>query len=164
MSVRVASGRILVTPAGAAKADIRPSDVVVVDEDGRRRGAGRPSTELAMHLRIYRRRADIHAVVHAHPPVATGLAVAGETFGAPVLPEVVLGLGPVALVPYATPGTEAVADRLEAVVGVTTSSCFRTTARRPSARRWRLPTTEWRVWSIARGSCSPRDCSGGSVR
>jgi L-fuculose-phosphate aldolase len=70
-----------------------------------------------MHLRIYRRRADIHAVVHAHPPVATGLAVAGETFDAPVMPEVVLGLGPVALVPYATPGTEALADQLEAVVG-----------------------------------------------
>jgi L-fuculose-phosphate aldolase len=83
----------------------------------RRRGAGRPSTELAVHLRIYRRRADIHAVVHAHPPVATGLAVAGETFDAPVMPEVVLGLGPVALVPYATPGTEALADQLEAVVG-----------------------------------------------
>lgn len=66
-----------------------------------------------MHLRIYRCRADVRAVVHAHPPVATGFAVAGETFEAPVLPEVVLGLGPVALVPYATSGTEALADRLE---------------------------------------------------
>lgn len=70
-----------------------------------------------MHLRIYRCRADIRAVVHAHPPVATGFAVAGETFESPVLPEIVLGLGPVALVPYATPGTEALADRLEPLLG-----------------------------------------------
>jgi L-fuculose-phosphate aldolase len=114
VSVRVAPGRILVTPAGVAKVDLRPSDIVVVDDGGRwGRGAGRPSTEVAMHLRIYRRRTDIQAVVHAHPTVATGFAVAGETFESPVLPEVVLGLGPVAVVPYATPGTGALADRIE---------------------------------------------------
>ena len=114
VSVRAAPTRILVTPADVAKADLQPRDIVAIDERGRpRRGAGRPSTELAMHLRIYRCRADIHAVVHAHPPVATGFAVAGESFEAPVLPEVILGRGPVALVPYATPGTEALADRLE---------------------------------------------------
>jgi hypothetical protein len=117
-----------------------------------------------MHLRIYRRRADIHAVVHAHPPVAAGLAVAGETFDAPLLPQVVLDLGPVALVSYATPGTEALADRLEAVGGGHDVFPSRTAAQRPSPRRSRLPTPGWRVWSIARGSCSPRDCSGGSVR
>jgi L-fuculose-phosphate aldolase len=66
-----------------------------------------------MHLRIYRIRPDIRAVVHAHPPVATGFAVAGETLDAPLLPEIVLGLGPVALVTYATPGTEDMAERLE---------------------------------------------------
>jgi L-fuculose-phosphate aldolase len=114
VSVRVRPGCILVTPAGVAKADLRPSDLVAIDARGRRRrGAGRPSTEIAMHLRIYASRPDVHAVVHAHPPVATGFAVAGETFASAVLPEVVLGLGPVALVPYATPGTEALADRLE---------------------------------------------------
>jgi L-fuculose-phosphate aldolase len=114
VSVRVAPDRILVTPAGVAKVDLRASDIVVIDDRGLlRRGAGRASTEVAMHLRIYRSRADIRAVVHAHPPVATGFAVAGEAFESPVLPEVVLGLGPIALVPYATPGTEALADRLE---------------------------------------------------
>jgi L-fuculose-phosphate aldolase len=114
VSVRVAPRRILVTPAGVAKADLRPSDLVVIDERGQRqRGAAAPSTELAMHLRIDGCRPDVQAVVHGHPPVATGFAVAGETFEPAVLPEVVLGLGPVALVPYATPGTEALADRLE---------------------------------------------------
>jgi L-fuculose-phosphate aldolase len=69
-----------------------------------------------MHLRIYRHRPDVHAVVHAHPPVTTGFAVAGETFEAPVLPEVILGLGPIASVPYATPGTTALADACEPVL------------------------------------------------
>ena len=115
LSVRVAPGRILVTPAGVAKRTLRPSDIVVIDDRAQRpgRGARRPSTELAMHLRINQWRPDIRAVVHAHPPTATGFAVAGETFESPVLPEIVVGLGEVALVPYATPGTDALADRLE---------------------------------------------------
>jgi L-fuculose-phosphate aldolase len=117
VSVRVKPGRILVTPAGAAKADLVPSDIVVVDDAGRVRGkAARPTTEIAMHLRIYRERPDVRAVVHAHPPVATGFAVAGESFDAPVLPEVVLGLGPIALVPYAAPGTKALADACQSVL------------------------------------------------
>ena len=66
-----------------------------------------------MHLRIYRRRNDVQAVVHAHPPVATAFAVCGEVLNDPVLPEVIVALGPIALVPYATPGTEALADRFE---------------------------------------------------
>ncbi|MFN2567895.1 MAG: class II aldolase/adducin family protein [Gemmatimonadaceae bacterium] len=114
VSVRVAPARLLITPAGVPKADLRPSDLVVTDGKGRvARGMGQPSTELAMHLRIYRCRSDIHAVVHAHPPVATGFAVCGEAFAESVLPEVVVALGPIALVPYATPGTETLADRIE---------------------------------------------------
>lgn len=66
-----------------------------------------------MHLRIYLRRGDVHAVVHAHPPTATGFAVAGESFVAPVLPEVILQMGAVPLVPYSTPGTDALADSFE---------------------------------------------------
>jgi L-fuculose-phosphate aldolase len=113
VSLRLAGGLILITPAGVAKADLRPADLVAIDERGRpldRRG--QPSTEVAMHVRVYKRRPDVGAVVHAHPPVATAFAVVGETFEPPVLPEVVVSLGPVALVPYATPGTDALADRL----------------------------------------------------
>jgi L-fuculose-phosphate aldolase len=66
-----------------------------------------------MHRRIYQRRPDVHAVVHAHPPAATGFAVAGESFTAPVLPEVILQMGVVPLVPYATPGTDALPDAIE---------------------------------------------------
>ena len=68
---------------------------------------------MGLHLRIYARRPDVGAVVHAHPPTATGFGVAGEDFMAPVLPEIILQVGGVPLVPYATPGTTAVADRFE---------------------------------------------------
>ena len=66
-----------------------------------------------MHLRVYRHRPDVHAVVHAHPPIATGFAVAGESFSQCVLPEMILQMGSVPLVPYATPGSDEVADRCE---------------------------------------------------
>jgi L-fuculose-phosphate aldolase len=66
-----------------------------------------------MHLRIYQRRADARAVVHAHPPTATGFAVAGQSFMAPVLPEVILQMGGVPIVSYATPGTDELADTFD---------------------------------------------------
>jgi L-fuculose-phosphate aldolase len=117
VSVRLRPDRILVTPAGASKADIGASDVVVVDDAGRRvRGKGAASTEIAMHLRIYRRRPDIQAVLHAHPPTATAFAVVGESLAEPVLPEIIVALGPVALVPYATPGTAALPDAMEPLI------------------------------------------------
>jgi L-fuculose-phosphate aldolase len=114
VSVRMADGRVLVTPAGLSKVEVRPGNLVEVDLDGKKlRGTHRPSSELGMHLRIYRRRPDVRAVVHAHPPAATACAVAGLGVAADVLPELILQLGEVPLVPYATPGTEAVADGLE---------------------------------------------------
>lgn len=114
VSVRLASDRILVTPAGMSKVDVRENDLVEVSLDGRRlRGQLRASSEVAMHLRIYQKRADVHAVVHAHPPVATGFAVAGEAFNQCVLPEMIFQVGWVPLVPYAIPGSEELADRLE---------------------------------------------------
>jgi len=117
VSVRLADGSIVVTPGGMSKVDVGPEDLVVVDESGHVVDGGRrPSSELRMHLRIYARRHDIHAVVHAHPPTATGFAVAGEGLVAPVLPEVILQMREVPLVPYATPGTDALADTFESVL------------------------------------------------
>lgn len=116
VSVRLTEESILVTPSGLSKVDVTPDDLVVVHLDGAvLDGRRAPSSELAMHLRIYRRRADVRAVVHAHPPTATGFAVAGESFMAPVLPEVILQMrgGAVPLVPYATPGTEELPDAME---------------------------------------------------
>lgn len=114
VSVRLSDGSILVTPSGMSKGIVTAEDLVVVDMEGRELvGSRSPSSELRMHLRIYQRRPDARAVVHAHPPTATGFAVAGESFMAPVLPEVILQMGAVPLVPYATPGTDALADALE---------------------------------------------------
>ena len=113
VSVRLAPDRVLVTPAGWTKAEVDAAALVEVDLGGAvRAGSGRPSSELGMHLAAYAARPDVRAVVHAHPPTATGFAVAGEDFMAPVLPEIILLLGRVPLVPYATPGTPALAEAL----------------------------------------------------
>lgn len=118
VSVRLDRDRVLVTPSGMSKVDVAPSDLVEVSLDGKRvRGSRRVSSEVAVHLRLYARRSDVGAVVHAHPPVATGFAVAGEGFDACVLPEVIFQVGWVPLVPYDTPGTEALADRFEPFLG-----------------------------------------------
>jgi L-fuculose-phosphate aldolase len=114
VSVRLRDGSIVVTPSGMSKVDVTPDDLVLVDGEGRvLEGKGNPSSELRVHLRIYERRADVSAVVHAHPPTATGFAVAGESFMAPVLPEVILQMGEVPIVRYATPGTADLADSFD---------------------------------------------------
>ena len=103
-------GRILVTPTGLSKGFLSPSDIVVVSESGEKlSGRANPTSELPMHLAVYRERADVEAVVHAHPPKATGFAVAGVPLAQCVLPEVILTLGEVPLAGYATPSTEEVA-------------------------------------------------------
>lgn len=118
VTVRYQPGRILVTPSGFAKADLAPEDLVEVDLEGRHlAGSRKASTELDLHLRVYRSREDCGAVVHAHPPTATGFAVAGEAIPADVLPEVAVLLGQVPVVPYATTGTPALGDALEPFLG-----------------------------------------------
>jgi L-fuculose-phosphate aldolase len=117
VSVRLPGGRVLVTPAGKNKVDVGVNDLVELALDGTaRRGAPRASSEVRMHLRIYQRRPDVMAVVHAHPPTATGFAVAGEGLVACVLPEVIFQVGQVPLLQYATPGTDALADSFEPYV------------------------------------------------
>ena len=115
VSARLDDETLLVTPSGVSKGRIAPDEIVAIDlGGGPRPGAtGRPSSEIRMHLAIYRSRRDVAAVVHAHPPTATGFAVAGENLVAPVLPEIILLAGSVPLVPYATPGTDALADQLQ---------------------------------------------------
>ncbi|MGH7671049.1 MAG: class II aldolase/adducin family protein, partial [Gemmatimonadaceae bacterium] len=114
MSVRLGADHLLMTPGGMAKGDLTEADLVVVGLEGQLvSGNHRASSEVGMHIRIYQRRSDVQAVVHAHPPTATGFGVAGEDFMAPVLPELVLQMGAVPLVPYAMPGGEALADQFE---------------------------------------------------
>lgn len=106
IAVRLAGDRVLVTPSGCAKGELAPEDLVEVDLAGRHvRGSNQASSELGMHLVILRVRPDVAAVVHAHPPTATGFTIAGRTLDEGVIPELVVQVGPVPLVPYAMPGT-----------------------------------------------------------
>lgn len=111
VSVRVGE-RIYVTPGGVCKGFLEPGDVVVTDPEGRPTGDARPTSEILMHAAVYRRRPDVGAVVHAHPPVATGFAVAGLPLDRPFLAEPVVTLGPVPLVPFGTPSTSDLAGQV----------------------------------------------------
>jgi L-fuculose-phosphate aldolase len=113
VSVRLAGGHILVTPSGLSKVDVTADQLVELTADGAPVTPGRTaSSEIEMHLRIYRARPDVRAVVHAHPPVATAFGVAGRDFMDAVLPEVIFHLGGVPLVPFAMPGTPALGDAM----------------------------------------------------
>jgi L-fuculose-phosphate aldolase len=103
--------RIFITAGGAYKGRLTPEQVVVTDLEGRVvEGEARVSSELPMHLAIYRARPDVRAVVHAHPPVATAFAVAHVPLDRPILAEAVLLLGSVPVVPYAPPSTAELAS------------------------------------------------------
>jgi L-fuculose-phosphate aldolase len=96
---------------------MRPSDLVVVDNTGRKLAGRRDvSSEIAMHLLIYRLRPDIGAIVHAHPPTATGFAASGLALNQPLVCELVVGLGCVPLARYGTPGTPELSDALEPLI------------------------------------------------
>jgi L-fuculose-phosphate aldolase len=113
MSCRVGGDLIAATPAGLCKGMLTAEDVVVLDASGRRvEGHRDASSEILLHLEIYKERADVNGVVHAHPPVATGFAVARMPLAECVLPEVVTTLGNVPLAPYATPSTAEVPESI----------------------------------------------------
>jgi L-fuculose-phosphate aldolase len=107
VSVRLDEGRILTTPKSVCKGFMTADMMVVVDLEGRKvEGSRDASSELKMHLEVYRNRPDVRAVVHAHPPLATGFAVAGIPLDRAVLAEVVTTLGSIPIADYATPSTE----------------------------------------------------------
>lgn len=111
VSVRLDDGRIVCTPSGVRKGSLTPAMLVVLDPDGRpERPDARPaSSEIGLHLAAYAARPDVRAVVHAHPPMATAWGLAGRDLMAPVLAEVILLMGAVPRVPFAVPGTPALA-------------------------------------------------------
>ena len=106
ISTRLDKDRLLTTPKSVPKGYMTPDMMVIVDFDGRKLAGDRdPSSELPMHLEIYRNRPDVNAVVHAHPPLATGFAVAGIPLTRAVLAEVITTLGSIPIAEYATPST-----------------------------------------------------------
>ena len=117
LSVRLPDGRILNTPTCMNKGTLSPDDLVVTDLNGAHLAGNRKvSSEVAMHLLFYRMRPDVNAICHAHPPTATGFAVAGRALDEALLPEVIIGLGQIPLVRYATPGTPELSAALEPFV------------------------------------------------
>jgi len=114
LSVRMDSGRVMVTPTGFSKGMLKPDDMVIVDLDGHKlSGIQNPSSEIAMHLTIYKMRPDVGAVVHAHPCTATGFASAGIALDQPMCSEIVITLGTVPLAPYATTGSMELSESLK---------------------------------------------------
>ncbi len=113
ISLRLAPDRFLVTPTGRGKGRLAAADLITLTATGRKiAGAGEASSEIPLHLAIYRARPDIAAIVHAHPPTATGFAVAGVPLAECVLPEVLLSVGSVPLTPYGTPSTEELCEKV----------------------------------------------------
>jgi L-fuculose-phosphate aldolase len=111
ITIRFAEDRLLTTPKSVSKGFMTPEMMVVVDLDGRKvAGTRDASSELKMHLEVYRQRADVKAVVHAHPALATGFAVAGIPLDRAVLAEVICTLGSIPIAQYATPSTHELPD------------------------------------------------------
>jgi L-fuculose-phosphate aldolase len=111
--VRLDRERLLATPTGASKFLLKAEDMVVVDLDGRQlSGVRKVTSEIGMHLAIYRMREDVEAVVHSHPPLSTGFACAGRALDEPLCSEALMALGAVPLAGYATTGTDEVAASL----------------------------------------------------
>jgi L-fuculose-phosphate aldolase len=107
ISVRLGSDRLVMTPKSVCKGFMTPDMMCITDLDGKKlQGDRDPSSEMLMHLEVYRQRPDVQAVVHAHPPTATGFAVAGIPLDRAVLAEVIATLGSVPIAEYATPSTK----------------------------------------------------------
>jgi L-fuculose-phosphate aldolase len=114
VSARTADGCMLITPSG--KRDICIEDIVKVDFEGKILSRNQnPSSEYRMHIEVYRRREDVHGIVHTHPPYATAFAVAGKSLE-PIVAEAVFANGNIPVTPYATPSTEEVPKSISELI------------------------------------------------
>ena len=112
-SVRISENEVLCTPTGVSKGFMTPDYICKVDLDGNVLQANkgfRPSSEIKMHLRVYKERPDVKSVVHAHPLYATTFAIAGIPLTQPIMPEAVIALGCVPIAKYGTPSTVEIPD------------------------------------------------------
>lgn len=113
LSVKIGENAVMITPSGVSKGFMRAEMFPVMDLAGNLiDGTGRPSSEAKMHLKVYAENPKIGGVVHAHPVFATAFAAADIPLDKPLLTESVIGLGPVPLAPFATPGTDEVPESI----------------------------------------------------
>src|SRR3954453_6647255 len=116
-SYRIAENRILCTPTGISKGFLKPEDICVVDIEGKQLGGKRKRTsEILLHLAIYKARADVKAVVHSHPPHATAFAIAGVDLPTCIHPEAEVFLGAVKTAKYVTPGDKRLGESIQPYV------------------------------------------------
>lgn len=107
ISVKVSDNEFYCTPTGVSKGYMTPDMIIKIDADGKKlEGKLNPSSEIKMHMRVYKERPDVMAVVHAHPPTATGFAIAGIALDKYTMPEAVISLGEIPLTAYGTPSTD----------------------------------------------------------
>ncbi len=115
VSVKLPDGNFMVTPTGISKSFITPEKLVIIDKNMNvisAEGSYKPSSEIKMHLRCYAERNDVGGVVHAHPPTATGFAVAGRSLDRYSMIETVIAIGSIPLTPYGTPSTNEVPEAI----------------------------------------------------
>lgn len=118
ISIRISDSEIIITPTGVSKGFMNAADLITVNLDGNVISGGKkPSSEMKMHLAVYRKRPDVKAVVHAHPQKATAFAVANLGFEKITLPEVVFSLGCISLAEYGTPTTYEVPEAVGRHIG-----------------------------------------------
>lgn len=116
ISVKLNDNEFLCTPTGVSKGFMTPEFICKVDAQGNVIQANegfRPSSEIKMHMRVYQKRPDVGAVVHAHPTFATSFAIAGIPLTQPIMPEAVISLGCVPIAPYGAPSTMEIPDAVE---------------------------------------------------
>lgn len=117
VSIRISPDRILITPTNTNKSLIKESQVVTVDGRGKKiSGKGMPSAEFALHTEVYRLRPDVRAIIHAHPPNAVALTLAGVKLDKDILPEIIIALGDVPTAKYATATTYAMAKSIRNLI------------------------------------------------
>ena len=115
VSVKLPDGHLMATPTGISKSFITPEKLVILNDQGEvisGEPGFKPSSEIKMHLRCYQERPDVGAVVHAHPPTATGYAVAGKSLDEYSMIETVIAIGSIPLTPYGTPSTNEVPEAI----------------------------------------------------
>jgi L-fuculose-phosphate aldolase len=113
ISVKVGNNLIISTPTGVSKGYMTSDMISEVNLEGNWNGIGlEPTSELKMHLRVYKENKNVGAVVHAHPPIATAFSVAGIELIKPILIENILMLGPILIAPFAKPGTQEVPESI----------------------------------------------------
>lgn len=113
ISVKLNDNEFLCTPTGVSKGFMTPEYICKVDADGKVLQAYegfKPSSEIKMHMRVYKERPDVRSVVHAHPMYATSFAIAGIPLTEPIMPEAVIALGCVPIAEYGTPSTDEIPD------------------------------------------------------